>query len=306
MLALLFLFLFSGCGRKVDVSDTSDTYENSKNIRVEETSSSGDAKKTAASSGDAKASAGGDKASIGDAKASKGEADKDDKSGKSGKSSSDKKTSKKKNGKIVVLDPGHSSVVSGETEPIGPGSGEYKAKDATGTRGTASGLTEYELNFQIAVKLRTELENRGYTVILTREDNDTQISCAERAKVANDAGADIFIRIHADGLDDSSARGALGICISPSNPYVPEMYSESRILTDLILDEYVAETGLSSRGVWERDDMTGNNWSKMPSTLLELGFMTNSEEDLLMADPEFQVKMVNGIANGVDKYFFTD
>ena len=224
-------------------------------------------------------------------------------SSSSGVSSTTKASS---NGYVIVLDPGHSSIVTGGTEPIGPGSGEMKAKDSSGTSGVVSGLTEYQLNFMIATKLQTELENRGYTVILTRYDNNTAISCVERAEIANNNNADAFIRIHADGSDDSSASGAMGICITSSNPYNASMYSESRILSDDVLNEYVAATGLSSRGVWETDTMTGNNWSQVPCTLLEMGFMTNANEDSLMADADFQVKMVTGIANGIDKYFFTD
>ena len=210
------------------------------------------------------------------------------------------------NGKIIVLDPGHSSVVNGGTEPIGPGASEQKAADSAGTRGVASGLTEYELNMQIALKLQVVLEERGYTVILTRPDNYTGISCSERAQIANNAGADVFLRIHADGSDSSSAAGAMGICITSSNPYVPGMYSESRRLTDCVLNEYVASTGLSSRSVWETDTMTGNNWATVPTTLLEMGFMTNANEDSLMADPAFQDKMVEGMANGIDRFCFTD
>ncbi|MCR5212958.1 MAG: N-acetylmuramoyl-L-alanine amidase [Eubacterium sp.] len=205
-------------------------------------------------------------------------------------------------GKVIVLDPGHSFVVSGNTEPLGPGSSEMKAADSSGTHGDSSGLTECELNLAIALKLRDELMSRGYTVILTREDNDKQISCSERAIIANDANADVFLRIHADGSENSSAAGAMGICITPSNPYISEMYNESRRLSDDILNEYVAATGLSSRGIWETDTMTGNNWAIVPTTLLEMGFMTNPNEDLLMADPDFQVKMIQGIANGIDKF----
>lgn len=220
--------------------------------------------------------------------------------------SAEEETVAANNGKIVVLDPGHSSIVSGSYEPLGPGSSEMKAADSSGTSGAVSGLTEYELNLQVALKLRTELEVRGYTVIMTREDNYTQISCAERAQIANNAGADVFLRIHADGSESSSSSGAMGICITPSNPYIASMYNQSRLLSDDILNAYCAETGMSSRGVWETDTMTGNNWSQVPTTLLEMGFMTNPNEDSLMADSAFQAKIVTGIANGIDKYCFTD
>ncbi|MCR5226892.1 MAG: N-acetylmuramoyl-L-alanine amidase [Eubacterium sp.] len=212
-------------------------------------------------------------------------------------------STKSTGGKLIVLDPGHSNIVTGNSEPLGPGSGEMKAADSTGTHGTTSGLSEIELNFQVATQLKAELEARGYTVLMTRYDNDTAISCSERAQVANNAGADAFIRIHADGSESSSSSGAMAICITPSNPYTASTYSESRKLSDAVLNAYVASTGFSSRGVWETDTMTGNNWSEVPCTLIEMGFMTNPNEDSLMADPSFQQKIVTGIANGIDNYF---
>lgn len=207
------------------------------------------------------------------------------------------------NGKVIVLDPGHSSKVSGEMEPVGPGSSEMKAKDVTGTSGRTSGLMEYELALQTSFKMKEELERRGYTVYLTRYDNEVMLSCSERAEIANNYNADAFIRVHADGVDDSSASGAMTICITPSNPYVSEMYQDSRRLSEDIISEYCKETGLGQRSIWETDTMTGNNWSKVPTTLLEMGFMTNPNEDALMADPAFQDKIASGVANGLDKFF---
>ncbi|MCR5633233.1 MAG: N-acetylmuramoyl-L-alanine amidase [Eubacterium sp.] len=290
VLIIAFGLLLTGCGEKALVHETLE--EVPTEVKTEEETTTEEAKIEEATP-EATAT---DVASSDDAEVAEDEGAEDE----------DDNVQQSANGKIVVLDPGHSSVVSGNTEPIGPGSGEYKAADSSGTSGPTSGLTEYQLNLQIAQKLRTELQNRGYTVYLTREDNSTGISCAERAQMANNLNADAFIRIHADGSDSSSASGAMGICITPSNPYISSMYSESRRLSDAVLNAYVAETGFSSRGVWETDTMTGNNWSQVPCTLLEMGFMTNPNEDSLMADEAFQSKMVTGIANGVDTYFFTD
>lgn len=207
------------------------------------------------------------------------------------------------NGYLVCLDPGHTSTLSGKNVPLGPGSSQMKQGDTIGTHGNASGLNEYELTMQIAQKLRTELEKRGYSVILTHEDTSTPIDCDARAQVANNAGADCFIRIHADGADSSSASGAMAINITSSNPWNPQTYSESRRLSDDVLRKYVEATGFKSRGVLEEDNMTGNNWSQVPCTLIELGFMTNPNEDRKMADASFQETMVKGLADGVDAFF---
>lgn len=203
----------------------------------------------------------------------------------------------------VVLDPGHSSVVASGTEPLGPGSTENKAADTSGTSGTVSGLTEYELNLTVSQKLRTELQNRGYTVFMTRESNDVPVSCIERADVANNSDADAFVRIHANGSEDSSAKGAMTICITPDNPFYPALYEQARALSDCIINNLSEVTGCENDGVWETDSMSGNNWSQVPATIVEMGYMTNPDEDALMATDDYQNKIVKGIADGIDQYF---
>ncbi|MCC8138144.1 MAG: N-acetylmuramoyl-L-alanine amidase [Clostridiales bacterium] len=209
------------------------------------------------------------------------------------------------NGYTVAIDPGHqgSWVDMTDTEPIGPGSSEMKAKSTTGTQGSYTGIPEYELNLEISLLLRTELEARGYEVILTREDNDTAISNAERATLAYEEGGDIYVRIHANGSDNSGANGALGMVPSPSNPYVGELSEESYRLAECILEAYCRTAGFESLGVQYYDNMTGINWSKIPVMILEMGFMTNESDDLRMADPDVQELMVQGIADGIDAYF---
>lgn len=212
-------------------------------------------------------------------------------------------TEQKTRTQTVVLDPGHSSVVASGTEPLGPGSTENKAADTSGTSGTVSGLTEYELNLTVSQKLRTELQNRGYTVLMTRESNDVPVSCIERADVANNSDADAFVRIHANGSEDSSAKGAMTICITPDNPFYPALYEQARALSDCIINNLSEVTGCENDGVWETDSMSGNNWSQVPATIVEMGYMTNPDEDALMATDDYQNKIVKGIADGIDQYF---
>ena len=205
--------------------------------------------------------------------------------------------------KLVVLDPGHQTKDSSEKEPIGPGSSEMKLKDTSGATGVATGIREYELTLQVSNKLKAELEKRGYEVIMTRTQNEGRISCMERAQVANNAGADAYVRIHANSVDDSSVTGAMTICMTSSNPYNSYLYNDSKRLSVDILDEYCAATGAKKERIWETDTMSGNNWSQVPVTLIEMGYMSNPNEDRLMATDDYQTKIVNGIANGVDRYF---
>lgn len=210
---------------------------------------------------------------------------------------------KKINEITVVIDPGHTAVMAGGQEPVGPGASEYKSADTLGTKGVTTGIPEYEFALNLGIKLRTELESRGYHVVMTRETSNLSLSCVQRAEIMNNAGASACIRIHADGSESSTAQGAMGICITPSNPYIATMYEQSRRLSDCVLNHFVAVTGSNSRGIWETDTMSGNNWSKIPVTLLECGFMTNPQEDQKLADAGYQEQMVQGIADGLDEYF---
>lgn len=224
---------------------------------------------------------------------------------KAEKATETEKTTEASNGWKVAIDPGHqgSWVDMSAQEPSAPGSSETKAKATTGTTGKFSGLNEYELNLDVSLLLREELESRGYEVVMTREDHDTAISNKERAELAAREGADILVRIHANGSEDTSVNGALAMVPSQSNPYVGYMYEECYELGEDILKAYCESTGIADDGVQYYDNMSGINWSTIPVTILEMGFMSNQNDDLLMADQTFQPVMAKGIADGIDDYF---
>ncbi len=205
----------------------------------------------------------------------------------------------------IAIDPGHQGSwvdMSGQ-EAIAPGSSETKMKATSGTSGRYTGVPEYQLTLDISLKLRDRLEELGYEVILTREDNDTAISNSERAMLANDAGADFSIRIHADGSEDSSASGATALIPGYDNPYVGNLAAESERLASCVLNAYCASTGMNNRGITYHNDMTGINWSTIPVMILEMGFMTNPNDDVNMQDEAYQEFMVEGIVNGIEQYY---
>lgn len=203
---------------------------------------------------------------------------------------------------VIAIDAGHQKTGNPEQEPIGPGAAETKAKVSSGTTGRTTGIPEYELTLTLSLMLQKELEDRGYTVVMTRTTHDVDLSNRERADIANAAEADAFLRIHANGSEDSSVSGAMTICQTSSNPYNGALYAESYALSEAVLDELIAASGCKRQYIWETDSMSGINWCNVPVTIVEVGYMTNPEEDTLLADAAYQKQVVTGIANGVERY----
>ncbi len=128
----------------------------------------------------------------------------------------------------IVIDAGHQEKGNYNKEPVGPGATETKAKVSSGTEGRFSGMAEYELNLAVALKLRDALIDQGYNVVMIRETNKIDISNAERAEIANKIGADAFVRVHANGSENTSVQGMMTICQTKNNRYCGGLYEESR------------------------------------------------------------------------------
>lgn len=109
----------------------------------------------------------------------------------------------------IVIDPGHQSKGNYAKEPVGPGATDRKAKVSSGTQGKWTGVAEYKLNLEVSLQLRDALLAEGYNVIMIRETNEVDIANSERAAIANESNADVFIRIHANGSENQSAQGML-------------------------------------------------------------------------------------------------
>lgn len=209
----------------------------------------------------------------------------------------------KKKQYVVAIDAGHQQKGNSQLEPIGPGAKTKKAKVAGGTTGSYTKVPEYKVTLQVSKKLQNELESRGYEVIMIREKNNVNISNAERAETANKSDADIFLRIHCNGSENTSVSGALTMCQTKKNPYNSALYKESRKLSEDILNSLCKKTNAKKRSIIETDTMSGINWCEIPVTIVEMGFMTNTQEDKLLTMDSYQDKLAAGMANGVDKYF---
>ena len=204
---------------------------------------------------------------------------------------------------VVVLDPGHDLRANLATEPIGPGSATRKIKDGGGTRGVVSGLTESELNLRVARRLRPLLERAGVRVVMTRTRNaGASMGNIARARIANRLGAGLFLRIHADGSADPSARGTHTLYPVRRRGWTDDVYAESRRAAATVQRELVRALGFPDRGLHERSDFTGFNWADVPVILVEMGFMTNRADDRLLARREYQRRAALGLCRGTLRF----
>lgn len=206
-----------------------------------------------------------------------------------------------KNTKIIVIDPGHGGTVNSEKEPLSPGSSIMKAKYATGATGIYTKKTEAQLNLEVSLKLAASLRNAGYKVIMTRTSNSL-LSNIERAEIGNKNNANLVIRIHADGSSDHSVTGATTLV--PGNVgYAKSVSAISKSYGSIIQKSLIASIKTKDRGVSQRTDLTGFNWSKVPVVLVEMGFLSNVNEDKLLSTSSYQDKIVKGLFDGINNAF---
>lgn len=205
-----------------------------------------------------------------------------------------------KNNKVIVIDPGHANRSNLEKEPLSPGSSEMKIKDGGGAQGVATRVPEYKIAMSVSVKLKALLEARGYTVVMTKTQDSQSLGNVERAEIWNKSNAALAIRIHADSSESSSVKGASMLVPAPINEGTKAIYSASKKYGQTVLNTLVSQVGMQNRGVTEHNDMTGFNWSKVPVILVEMGFLSNPDEDKLLASEPYQDKVAKALADGID------
>lgn len=174
----------------------------------------------------------------------------------------------------IVVDPGHG------------------AKDP-GAVNSKVGIHEKTLNLQISEKFAARLKQEGYNVTTTR-DTDVFIELVQRAATANDSDADLFISIHHNATGSTAANGIETL-------YYPS--EDNKALAQIFQTEMVNASGAANRRIIPRSNLAVLNRTKMPATLLELGYMTNAAEVANLMDDAYQNKMVEGMVNAVNKYF---
>ena len=204
---------------------------------------------------------------------------------------------------LVVVDPGHDLRANLRTEPIGPGSSTLKIFDGGGTHGVVTGIREPDLTLAVSLRLRTLLRAAGVRVVLTRTRTArASMGNVARARIANRAGAALFLRVHADGAAASDARGTHTLTPAFRRGWTDDVYRTSRRAARLVQAELVSALGFPDRGIQERPDFTGFNWADVPVILVELGFLTNPTEDRALARPAMRQRAALGLCRGTLRF----
>lgn len=192
------------------------------------------------------------------------------------------------NGKTIVLDPGHGAIQSGGwTDP--------------GAIGAVLGISDRDVGMAIAVKLKGLLEAQGAKVVMTHTGRTT-LNLAGRAQVANDLKADAFISIHGNSNTKSSINGIEVYYYAPDS--LPNIAAQRYVRNDLankVKDGMVAASGRSGRALTSNLGVLRENI--VPSILVEAGYLSNKEEEALLAQPAYLDKLATGICNGLVNYF---
>ncbi|WP_297523056.1 N-acetylmuramoyl-L-alanine amidase [uncultured Clostridium sp.] len=200
----------------------------------------------------------------------------------------------------VCIDPGHQMKGDPKLEAVGPNAMFSKPRVSSGTRGIGTKKWEYEVVLESGLILRDLLE-QSYDVVMTREINEVNISNKERAEFANKEKADINIRIHCDSIKDSSKTGALILVPSKENKYTKGIYQNS-LKYAKELERSLKDSGVKVNGIFERADITGFNYSKVPTVILEMGFMSNYSEDALLCNRVYQEKLMKAVKIAINEY----
>lgn len=203
---------------------------------------------------------------------------------------------------VICIDPGHQLKGDNRGEPIAPNSGIKKARVSSGTSGVATKKNEYEVNLKASLILKELLLAEGYEVVMTRETNEVNISNAERAEIANNAKANMTIRVHCDSVNDSGKTGATLLVPSKDSKYTKEIYKDSFEFAKTMKEE-LQKSGVKVNNICERGDITGFNWSRVPVVIFEMGFMSNYNEDRNICSEAYEKKLMEAVVKALNKTY---
>lgn len=166
---------------------------------------------------------------------------------------------------------------------------------------TSNGYNEKDINIDVAKRVQSQLENEGYTVVMTR-NSDTAVNIMNRPKIANESDAHVFLSIHANSSLNTESEGIESL-------YAPRdltsvKYDAQYPLVKAVHTELIKATGMFDRGIKQRPDLIVLKHTEMSAALVELGFMSNEKDLELLQTDSYKQSCANGIVEGIKKYVF--
>lgn len=209
-------------------------------------------------------------------------------------------------GKTIVIDPGHSN---GQhlTNKVPDGRGGSKICNTSGTA-TNSGYLEHTANWEVALILQTELQEKGATVHLTKKDDHADKVCVDRrGQIPNEKHADAFLSIHANGSQSSAPHGFF---VMVSNPPLNSAQGEPSRKLARAVSEGLRGAGLTPSTIFgadptPRSDLATLNFAKVPAVMVELGEMRNPQDAQRLSSPQGQQQYASGLAKGIISFLST-
>lgn len=183
--------------------------------------------------------------------------------------------------KLIVIDAGHGGSDPGAVSP------NLK-------------LLEKDVVLEVALEARRLLQAAGFRVHMTRSD-DTFVSLQRRAEIANQLGADLFISIHANAASCSDVKGVETLYYPSENS--PTDFRNNRFLAEIFHREMVNALGAASHRINARERLVVLRETRMPAIITEIGFLTNAEEERLLASSDYRRRAAEGVLRGVIRYF---
>ncbi len=205
-------------------------------------------------------------------------------------------------GVVVCLDPGHQQAeVKTMAIQLMPGSDQRVFTDNGGmAQGAVTLRKESIAALEISYRTCAALRETGAEVYMTRWNEETGVSNLGRADYAHQVGADYFIRVHLNMAEKKTAN-AIDVYCPDNSPYAGLALDKAtyRLLARAMADALSAQTGVKTARTHFTDRFIGNNWSQMPTFLVETGYMSSPANDILLSHPAYQDRVARGIMEGV-------
>ncbi len=182
-------------------------------------------------------------------------------------------------GRTIVLDAGHGGFDPGAV--------------------SKAGVKESDINLSITLMLKAELIERGYCIILTREDDGAlgdskQQDMQRRREIIDQSGADYTVSIHLNANPDRSCYGPVVLYHTTSE--------EGRILAQTLQDTLNDVLDVAKPRTMQTGDYYILKSGEMPAVIVECGFISNAADEALLVSPEYQSRVAKAIACGLDAY----